>query len=194
MPKKTKAKKLTPLQIFFLDDLYAHPDEAQGTVYARHYRATGKAAAAAASRLLRREEAKLYLAAKAEATAERNHITEDEIVQRLWQLADFDISKILNDVGDLRPWDEIPEAERRAIASITPMQGGMFKLTFVNRESCLARTAEMLGFGAKNKAKADESSVLRDLFNFVQKNSDTGKPGTLKFDLSLAARSQFDSE
>lgn len=194
MPKKQRAKHLTPQQIFFLDDLYAHPEESQAAVYARHYKAKGKVAAAAASRLLKREEAKLYLAAKQEATAERNSLTEDEIVQRLWELADFDISKIINEHGDMQPWEKIPAKEKRAIASITPIQGGMVKFTFVNRESCLARVADMCGFGAKNKAENTESNMLKDLFRFVQANGQTGVPGTIRFDMSLAARSNFDSE
>lgn len=193
MPKQPRNQKLTARQVAFLDDVFAHPADAQVDVYLRHYKAAKTTASTMASRVIRSTAGKAYLAKKQKAVQARAEHSEDEIIRGFAEIAFLDPLDVFNEHWDVKSLDDIPPHARRAISSITPIAGGMVKVTFHAKNDALKNLGTLLGM-YQDKGGEDEGSMLKQLFDLVQKTSNTGRPGTLRFDMAIAARSKFDAD
>lgn len=190
MPDQSHKARLTDQQRACLDDYFAHPDQSGQEIYARHYRARGKAARTNMSRLIKMPAAQAYLEKRQKAVQARAEHSEDDIIRGFAEIAFFDPAAVFNEHWDLKAIEEIPPAARRAIASITPTQGGMFKVTFHNKNDALKNLGTLLGM-YKDKTDSSEGGLLKQLIELLPR---TGRPGTLRFDMAIAARSNFDAD
>jgi phage terminase small subunit len=146
----TKAT-LTPKQAAFIDEFACDMNATQAAIRAGY---SAKTAKEQATRLLSNVHVSAAIAEKRADRSERTGITADRVLQELARVAFFDIRKLLNDDGAMKPLSELDDDTAAAIAGIdltelrdgegTPV-GMLKKIKIADKLVALDKLARNLG-------------------------------------------------
>lgn len=129
------------------------------------------------ARLMAHDGVRAALMKAVEAQSKRTGITADVILGELLLMARSDLAEAFDDAGNLKPINEIPEATRRAIASIEVDEitergeGGKREVVGYTRKVKFwdkTRSLELLGKHLKLFVEKIEHSVSDDLARFIR--------------------------
>jgi len=117
MPKD--ARGLTPRQARFVGEYLLDLNATQAAIRAGY---SPKTANEQGARLLAKVSIGAAVAEGQTETAERLQITRDDLIRRLMEIANLDVSSIVNEHGNMLPVSEWPEAVRRSIAGMETVE------------------------------------------------------------------------
>lgn len=164
MPKQKKI--LTPKQERFCEEYVVDLNGTQAAIRAGY---SEKTAQEQASQNLSKLIIQNRVSELKKEISDRNKITVDECVSILADLARFDLNKIYNDDGSIKPISEIPERERKAIEAFETDEtkldgmkiGDVRKLKMTSRRAAVIELMKYLGgYEKDNKQK---TPYLEDL-------------------------------
>jgi phage terminase small subunit len=178
---------LTPMRQRFVDAYLTNPNATQAAIKAGY---SEKTARSQGQRLLTNVDIKAAIDQARAVAAERARTDASRTLEEVGALAFSDVGQILDFSGPvprLRPGDEIPEAARRAIASIKLKR-------YTEGTGDQAREAEVVELRLWNKLGALEK-LMKHLGLLTQRVEHTGKAGKpIRVEVEDQVRREFFAE
>ena len=144
------ARGLTPKQARFVEEYLLDLNATQAAIRAGY---SPKWANRQAHNLIDDSRLAAAIAEKQAKTAEKLNIKREDLIRRLLEIADLDVSSIVNEHGNMLPVSEWPEAVRRSVAGLETIEeraGGAVvasvrKVRLESRGQQIERVGRLLG-------------------------------------------------
>jgi hypothetical protein len=155
MAIRDKITGLTPKQEAFCVELVISSDDNASAAYRKVYSAKMSAGSVhvKACELLRMQKIRARIAALRANAVRKQELSIDRVLEEVRHSAFLDPLSIYDVNGNVLPLKDIPEATRRAIASLVIQKDGTIKIKFCDKMQALERLMRFLGMFEKDNSQ-----------------------------------------
>ena len=168
---------LTRKQLAFCDYFRADPTMNQTAAYSRSHPGCNSenAAAASATRLLKKNKAKQYLHACSLRVAKKVDIEQESVLQEIARIALFDLMDLFDDQGKMLPVDQWPEGAGSAIQTVSIGDDGKIQaIKMWDKGRQLDSLVKILGMADRDNSERDAVDLLSQMYQRIRPT--TGLP------------------